>query len=138
MHPAAPVDGSNQALVILENETTVAYREALGRLATEDSEAWPEWIGEPIGKYSSQKYEADAKSLKMWVQENITHYTRTIAELKHRPAIKDQVVGDSFPEHKMDQLSRYEVHLDRKFERTLSTLLKLQEMRKASASTPAT
>ena len=137
-HTQMLLDASNQALTILENETAVTYREALGALANEDSEAWPEWIGEPIHEYSSQKYESDAKSLKKWVQQNVKHYTRTIAELEHRPAIKDQVVGDSFPDHKMDQLSRYEVHLDRKFERTLSTLLKLQEVRKPPLSVAVT
>ncbi len=38
--------------------------------------------------------------------------------------------GDAFEPGRFEQLARYETHLDRKFERTLAMLVKLQELRR--------
>ena len=46
--------------------------------------------------------------------------------------MKQQAEGEAFiPDDRLEKFSRYEVHLDRKFERTLTVLLRLQEMKKA-------
>ena len=36
--------------------------------------------------------------------------------------------------HRLDKLARYESHLDRKLERTLAMLLKLQDLRRTANS----
>ena len=45
--------------------------------------------------------------------------------------IKNQALGQGLMAYKLQQLSRYETHLDRKFERTLGMLVKLKVMRMA-------
>ena len=44
-------------------------------------------------------------------------------------AIKAQTLGEGFKPKRLDNLARYEAHLDRKFERTLAMLVKLKELR---------
>jgi hypothetical protein len=52
-----------------------------------------------------------------------------IAELEHRDTIREQAFGLAYASGKLEGLARYETHLDRKFERTLSALLRLRELR---------
>ena len=40
-------------------------------------------------------------------------------ELSNRPLIREQAFGESLDPDKLERLARYEVHLDRKLERTL-------------------
>ena len=46
--------------------------------------------------------------------------------------IQSQAFGEALKPTRLDELSRYEVHLDRKLERVLAMLLKLQDMRRPS------
>ena len=46
-----------------------------------------------------------------------------------RSLIRAQVLGESLDFQRLERISRYEVHLDRKFERAVSTLLRLRELR---------
>jgi len=46
-----------------------------------------------------------------------------------KPASKIQTIGEAVTGRNLQNLARYETHLDRKFERTLGMLLKLQELR---------
>ena len=50
-------------------------------------------------------------------------------ELANRPLIREQAFGESLDPDKLERLGRYEVHLDRKLERTLAMLLRLQDLR---------
>ena len=54
-------------------------------------------------------------------------------EARHHEAIKNQALGEGLHAYKLEKLSRYETHLDRKFERTLGMLLKLKELRTGRA-----
>ena len=53
-------------------------------------------------------------------------------ELANRPLIQEQAYGEALDPDKLERLGRYEVHLDRKLERTLAMLLKLKELRRAA------
>ena len=50
-------------------------------------------------------------------------------ETMHHYAIKTQTLGERLKANRLEKLSRYETHLDRKFERTLAMLIKLKELR---------
>jgi hypothetical protein len=43
--------------------------------------------------------------------------------------------GEAVDPNRLDRLARYEVHLDRKLERMLAMLFKLQELRRAANPT---
>jgi hypothetical protein len=47
-------------------------------------------------------------------------------ELANRPLVREQASGNRLIQTSLDRLGRYEVHLDRKLERTPSMLLKLR------------
>ena len=47
----------------------------------------------------------------------------------NRPLIREQAYGDAVNAEKLERLGRYEVHLDRKLERTLTMLIRLQDLR---------
>jgi hypothetical protein len=52
-----------------------------------------------------------------------------IAELEHRDAIREQAIGAAYASPRLEVIARYEVHLDRKLERTPSPLLRLRDLR---------
>jgi len=47
-------------------------------------------------------------------------------ETRHHEAIKNQALGEGLQAYWLEKLSRYETHLDRKFERVLTLLIKLE------------
>jgi hypothetical protein len=53
-------------------------------------------------------------------------------ELANRPLIREQAFGESLDPDKLERLGRYEVHLDRKLERTLAMLLRLKDLRQGA------
>lgn len=50
-------------------------------------------------------------------------------ETKFTPAIQAQTLGEGLQAGGLENLHRYETHLDHKFERTLAMLLKMKELR---------
>jgi hypothetical protein len=54
-------------------------------------------------------------------------------ELSNRPLICEQAFGESLDPDKLERLARYEVHLDRKLERSLAMLFRLKELRRVAA-----
>jgi hypothetical protein len=53
-------------------------------------------------------------------------------ELANRPLIREQAFGEALDPDKLERLGRYEVHLDRKLERTLAMLLRLKDLRQGT------
>src|SRR3984957_9468356 len=52
----------------------------------------------------------------------------------NRPLIREQAFGESLDPDKLERLGRYEVHLDRKLERTLAMLLRLKDLRQGAVT----
>ena len=55
-------------------------------------------------------------------------------ELANRPLIREQAFGEALDPDKLEQLGRYEVHLDRKLERMLTMLLRLKDLRRSTVA----
>ena len=53
-------------------------------------------------------------------------------KIDRRPLIRAQAFGEAVEPDRLERLARYEVHLDRKLERTVAMLLKLQQLRAAA------
>ncbi len=47
--------------------------------------------------------------------------------------LRERAFGEALDADKLERLGRYEVHLDRKLERTLTMLIRLQDLRGGSA-----
>jgi hypothetical protein len=75
-------------------------------------------------------YAPTVDALGAWIDRHWKEwYEDPIAELEHRDAIRDQALGAAYATPNLDVPARYEVHLDRKLERTLSMLIRLREIR---------
>ena len=73
----------------------------------------------------------DGDSLHRFIEkELLPWYAQRHKELENRPLIRAQAFGQSLDPDKLSRLARYEVHLDRKLERTLAMLLRLQDLRR--------
>jgi len=76
---------------------------------------------------------ADADGLRRFLEDEVLPWFETRRkELAHRPLIRDQAFGEALDPHNLERLGRYEVHLERKLERTLAMLFRLKELRRAS------
>ena len=60
-------------------------------------------------------------------------HARRRTELANRPLIREQAFGESLDADKLEVLTRYEMHLDRKFERMLTMLMRLTLLNAASS-----
>jgi hypothetical protein len=135
------LDAERQSMLnvieVLGSERNRAYEDALDALDDGTRETWDEQLTWTPNDYESgvTPYTADAASLRRYLQtELLPSYDRYRAEIVAQPLVRTQALGEALNPEKLERLGRYEVHLDRKFERTLSTLLRLQELRRAKAS----
>jgi hypothetical protein len=77
----------------------------------------------------------DGDALNGWITRHWNEwYEEPIAALEHRDAIRDQAIGAAYTSPDLDVPARYEVHLDRKLERTLAMLFRLRELRRPAAA----
>jgi hypothetical protein len=67
--------------------------------------------------------------------EILPWYEKRRRELKHRPLLRTQAFGEAVDPNRLERLARYEVHLDRKLERMLAMLFRLQELRRTANPT---
>jgi hypothetical protein len=80
-------------------------------------------------------YEPTAEALQAWTDRHWKDwYDPPIAELRHRDTIRDQALGVAYAADAPDVPARHEVHLDRRLEKTLAMLMRLQELRRAVIS----
>jgi hypothetical protein len=101
----------------------------------DDTRAWrEEQLGWNADDYEEDQkpYGADAESLRRFLEaEILPWYEKRRKELDHRPLVRAQAFGEAVDPNRLERLARYEVHLDRKLERMLAMLFKLQELRRA-------
>ena len=72
------------------------------------------------------------QTLKAFLEaEILPWYKARHDEIAVQPDVRQQALGEALDPDKLERLGRYEVHLDRKFERTLSTLIRLKQMRQS-------
>lgn len=121
------------AIEILASERNRAYDDALEALEEGTREAWAEQLTWKPDDYDThvKPYTADAASLQRYLESEILPwYDKQRAQIIAQPLVRAQALGESLDPDKLERLGRYEVHLDRKLERTLSTLIRLQELRR--------
>jgi hypothetical protein len=128
------------AIEILASERNRAYEDALEALEDGTRDAWAEQLTWKPDDYDThvKPYTADAASLQRYLESEILPwYDKQRAQIIAQPLVRAQALGESLDPDKLERLGRYEVHLDRKLERTLSTLIRLQELRRTKPSAPA-
>lgn len=126
-----------KALALLEEGGS--YEAALALLA-EGTRAW--WQEDALGHAANKGnfvYQANTEHLQHFLRlEGVPYYSQEHEEVLRRPLVRQQAEGEAFiPDDTLEKFARYEVHLDRKFERTLTVLIRLQDMRKGKTQISA-
>ena len=112
-----------KAAAILRKGGANAYEKARRALLPESRDWWDEHVAE-------EEHPATAEGLAEFIRVSLEPICyHMVQEARFTPAIKAQTVGEGLQAHRLEKLNRYEVHLDRKFERTLAMLLKLKSLR---------
>jgi hypothetical protein len=124
-----------RALDLLQRDKGRAYEKVLGTLGEETRRRWQKSIKPrslELVMFDETVYTADSEGLIEFLQKEVMPlYERQRNELENRPQIREQVIGEALETDKLDGLARYEIHLDRKLERTLTMLIRFQERREA-------
>ncbi len=114
---------AQKAAAILRKGGANAYEKARRALIPESRDWWDEHVAD-------LEYPATAEGLANFIRVSLEPLCyRMVQEARFTSAIKAQTVGEGLQAHRLEKLNRYEVHLDRKFERTLAMLLKLKSLR---------
>ena len=122
------IDATNKASAILRKSGDRAYEKALRALMPDTRDWWQEFVDE-------EEYTADATGLAAFISEHVTRFVyQQEKESRHHDAIVNQTIGEGLQAYRLEKLSRYETHLDRKFERTLAMLIKLKDLRNSRAA----
>ena len=123
------VEGIEKALAVLWVGKSNAYDRALKMLDHQIRKGWEELVEKPA-RHGNPGYTATADSLMDWIAfDAYPHFHRRLEAIDNIDAFREQAFGDSFKPEQLEKLARYETHLDRKFERTVGMLVKLQEIR---------
>lgn len=126
---------TERALKVLESGKTDAYDNAISVLRGDTRDWWKEKLTWEPDDYDEGEdpYTPDASGLLRFLQSEVSSwYESRRKELANRPLIQSQAFGEAMDPHRLDKLARYEAHLDRKLERTLAMLLKLQDLRRTA------
>ena len=122
------LDATNKASAILRKGGDRAYDKALRALLPETREWWQSYVDD-------EDHTADATGLATFIIERVTPFVyQQEKESRHHDAIVNQTIGEGLHAYELEKLSRYETHLDRKFERTLAMLIKLKDLRSSRAA----
>ena len=123
---------TDKAIELLHAGHEDAYASALELLPEDVRHSWSEQLTWEAGDYQpgDEPYIASAQSLLRFLQGQIGEWYESVHdELDARPMVRVQALGEALDPDKLERLARYETFLDRKFEKTLSTLIRLQELR---------
>jgi hypothetical protein len=117
-----------------------SYDDALLALDKEDQNEWiNNWLGENDDnqteedeeQFADEYYKTSTEDLLLYIEDLKKRYETRIYELENRSKVKHQALGKSFfYDKELNKYMRYESHLDKKFEKTLAMLIKLQDLRK--------
>ena len=122
------LDATNKASAILRRGGDRAYEKALRALLPDSRDWWDSYVEE-------EEFSADAEGLTSFITEHLSPVChQQEKESRHHDAIVNQTIGEGLQAFKLEKLSRYETHLDRKFERTLAMLIKLKDLRRSRAA----
>jgi len=114
----------HKALTILEAGSSASYQQAFETLLPDTRKLFE-------GDLADEEYKLTSEDLRRFLTKVMPDYYKRVDLLVNHSSIMAQAHGESLDPERLDNLSRYEVFLDRKLERTLAMLLKLQALRRA-------
>lgn len=130
---AADEATTRSALAILGSPRNDGYEAALVTLREDTQQWWADTLARDPAELEERQEptHADVPGLRRFIEDDVLPwFDARRRDLDHRPLVREQAFGEALNPDKLDRLGRYEVHLDRKFERTLSMLLRLKDLRR--------
>ena len=127
---------THRALDLLGSSRKNAYEEALASLQDDTRVSWEDALSidpDDLDEDEEATTPVDESLRRHLESEILPWYVTRKKELSNRPLIREQAFGEAFDPGKLERLGRYEVHLDRKLERMLSMLIRLQDLRRELA-----
>ncbi len=119
------LDATRRAAAILRRGSAGAYEKALRALRADSRAWWDEYVAD-------EEFPGTAEGLADFIVKHLEPFCLQVEkEARHHEAIKAQALGEGLQAYRLEKLNRYETHLDRKFERTLGMLLKLQDLKRS-------
>jgi hypothetical protein len=114
------------ALAELDEQTRTSWEQLAAELEDTDEDKGQDEYGEP--------YTAGATRLAEYLEDSLPGCARQLGYVENRSVIRAQVLGEALDFDRLERLGRYEIHLDRKLERMLTMLLRLQGLRRTNES----
>jgi hypothetical protein len=124
---------TRRALDLLGSRRNDRYDAALTALHADTRDSWADMLArEPNDlEEGEESATADEAGLRRFLEGTVMPWFEARRkELDNRPLIREQAFGEALDPDKLERLSRYEVHLDRKLERMLAMLLRLKDLRR--------
>jgi hypothetical protein len=120
---------TRRALDLLNSRRNDPYEAATAALREDTQQWWADTLARDPAELEEDEEPAtaDAEGLRRFLDDEARK-----KELANRPLIREQAFGESLDPDKLERLGRYEVHLDRKLERTLAMLLRLKNLRQGA------
>ena len=133
---AADEEQTREAVALLNGGNDAAYESVLAQLREDTQQWWADHLARKPDELEDHAHPAiaDRNGLLLFLTNEVfPWFDARRRDLRNRPLIREQAYGESLDPDKLERLGRYEVHLDRKFERTLVMLLKLKDLRRLTA-----
>jgi hypothetical protein len=124
------------AIELLGSKRNDAYEAAVAALREDTQQWWAYELGRSPDELGDDEeaFSRDPDGLRRFIEQKVLPCLETQRkELSNRPLIREQAFGESLDPDKLERLARYEVHLDRKLERSLTMLFRLKELRLLAA-----
>lgn len=123
---------TREALDLLNSRRNDAYESALAAVREDTRDWWVDTLARDPAELDEgeEPATADEAGLRRFLEGRVMPWFEgRKKELANRPLIREQALGEALDPDKLEQLGRYEVHLDRKLERMLTILLRLKDLR---------
>ena len=123
---------TGRALKIPVSQRKDAYQAGLTALGEDTREWWQEHLEREPDELDEGEEPAtpDVEGLRQFIETGVLPWFEARrTDLAHRPLIREQAFGEALDPGRLEQLGRYEVHLDRKLKRMLAMLLRLKDLR---------
>jgi hypothetical protein len=126
---------TKRALDLLRAGKAKAYENGLAALREDTREWWEDVLTSEADDYEGgeEPFAANGADLRRFLESKVAPWFEARRkEVENRHLIRAQAFGEAVDPDRLERLARYEIHLDRKLERMLAMLLKLQDLRRAA------
>jgi hypothetical protein len=128
---------TRRAIKLLGSESSDAYQAALAALFEAVRTGWANELARSPDELEEGEEPATAnvEGLRRFLEGEVQRWSdNRNNELATRPLIREQAFGEALDPDMLERLARYEVHLDRKYERVLAMLLRLKDLRQGTVA----